>query len=176
MQAVGALVLVSAALLATAGVAKILRPAAAVTAMRAVRLPADPILVRILGLGELAVAVIVMATAARFFVAIMGIAYLSFAVFAIVSMRSGGGESCGCFGEASTPPGAVHVVVDLAAVAVAVAALSGAPPSLVEMAGDGLWRSLLLVAGTLIAVYLLVALLTALPQALRSATDFGSRR
>jgi uncharacterized membrane protein YphA (DoxX/SURF4 family) len=174
MQAVGVLVLVSASLLAVGGVAKVLRPLSAVLAMRAIGLPSGTLLVRLLGIAEIAVAVWVILTAAPIAAALMGVAYLAFAGFVAVAMRSADRRSCGCFGEASTPPGVAHIVVDLAAAMVSAAAVIGEVPSLSDMLSDGFFESALIVAGSALAVYLLIAVLTTLPQAMRAVADVAA--
>lgn len=177
MQALGSLVLVAAALLAIAGVAKTLRPQAASIALHAVRLPSSTTLVRLLGLGEVALAVTVAFTAHRALLAAMGAVYLSFAAFVVVSVRAGERASCGCFGEAATPPGPIHVIADGAIAAVALVAAVVAVPPLPDLLGGGAVRTMLVLGGVGLASYLMVALLTTLPQAMGAVTELsGGRR
>ncbi len=108
----------AALLVAAAGTAKLARPRPAVDALRAAGLPARPVLVRALGLGELAVAALAVAAGAAG-AAALAAAYLGFALYA----RHAGDRaaSCGCFGAAGAPLGALHVTVNLALAGVAAA-------------------------------------------------------
>ena len=55
-------------------------------------------------------------------------AYLGFAGFVVLAMSRGGAvSSCGCFGAPDTPPTLVHVLVTVAASAVALATAVGHP-------------------------------------------------
>jgi uncharacterized membrane protein YphA (DoxX/SURF4 family) len=174
MQAVGTLLVVAAALLAVAGTAKVLRPLPAVLAMGAVGLPSSPGLVRLLGLAEIAIGVVVVLTASPVAAALMAVAYLAFTWFVVASMRSEGGRSCGCFGETATPPGIGHIVVDLGAAAVSVAAVVVPAPSLGDLLDHGPVDTALVVGGSALAVYLLIAVLTTLPQAMRAVSEAAS--
>jgi len=175
MQAVGTLLVVAAALLAAAGAAKVARPRPAVLAMRSVGLPSGDPAVRLLGVAEITLGAVVILTASPLSAAAMGALYLAFAGFVVASMRSAERSSCGCFGESSTPPGILHIVVDLGAAVVAALAVFGEAPSLAELLDGGVLESVIVIGGCLLAVYLLVALLTTLPQTLSAVSDVAAR-
>ncbi len=109
----------AAALLAgVAGIVKLARPGAAITALRAAGLPARSPLVRALGIVELAIAALAV-TAGPAGAAGLAAAYLGFALYA--RHAAGRAASCGCFGAADAPLGGLHVTVNLALAAVAAA-------------------------------------------------------
>lgn len=117
----------AAAVLVSAAVAKLARPAASAAAFRSVRLPGHPVAVRALGLIELVIAGLVLGVGGRAAAALLVIAYTAFAVFS-ARHRDRPGASCGCFGETTAPLGRRHVVVDAGiALAVAPAIVVGAP-------------------------------------------------
>lgn len=120
-------------LLVVAGTAKLARPTEAVDALRQARLPASPLVVRLLAVGELAVAALVLAVGGVGPALALAGLHLGFAGF-IVRLRSevGAGASCGCFGGSEAPADRLHVVVNLAAAAVALAAATTGPASLPE--------------------------------------------
>ena len=78
--------------------------------------------------------------------------------------------SCGCFGREETPPHAIHVVLDLFLVAIAVA-IALVPPTapldaITEHPGTGVG----VVALIAVALFLLHATFVELPRALDAAT------
>jgi hypothetical protein len=155
--------------LVVAGVWKVHRPEPARSALRVLGVRVPPIVVRGLGAGEVvlgAAAVIAGGTAVAAAVA------AAYAAFAVVAWRLRDSDvGCGCFGAASsTPPGWLHVAVNVAAVVVgAIAALDGVPGHVGawgDLPGLGLAHALLVGVG----VAATLALLTVLPDA-RAAAD-----
>lgn len=120
--------LVTVALLLAGGALKVVRPAFTARAMREMGLPASPAAVRAGALVELAVAAGALVGGGRPFAALIAASYAGFAAFVAAALRRGAPlSSCGCFGADDTPPTAVHLVLNLAAAAVAGAvALTGA--------------------------------------------------
>jgi len=113
-----------AIVLGVGGVAKMGRPEGAVGALRALRLPATATMVRVLAGAELVVAVVVLVSGNRLTSLLMAISYFGFAGFVLLARRDVGTlSSCGCFGEADTPPTVTHLVFTLAAAMVAVVAV-----------------------------------------------------
>ena len=96
------------------------------------QLPSAQWLVRAGGIAEAVVAVAALATGWWFLALLVAASYLAFALFVIGALRAGKPlSSCGCFGKVDTPPTMVHVVIDLAAVAIAVGVAlvaAGIPP------------------------------------------------
>lgn len=128
--------LVTVALLATGGALKVRRPADTARALGIMGLPSSPALVRIGATVELAVAVAAAITGNRLLAAAVALSYLGFAASVWAALRRGAPlSSCGCFGSQDTSPTYVHVVLDLAAAAVAGAVALGPPAPAVAL-GD----------------------------------------
>ena len=119
----------------TAGLAKVAKPTAAGTALRALGLPGSRLVVRSIAVVELAVAAVVLAGAddGRAPAAALAALHLGFAaVAAALRARS---ATCGCFGDAAPVTG-IHVAANLLVAAVALgAAAAGDVPSLGAAAG-----------------------------------------
>lgn len=161
--------LVVAALIALAGGQKVLDPTMTVGALRAVRLPASPVLVRIgagleLGLG---VTAIVAGGAAMWW--LVALSYVAFAVFVTAALRHGTMiGSCGCFGREETPPHISHVVLNLCLAGLAVGVAVVAPGSVLDSltAHPGVGVAVVMVGA--ITLGLLYAAYVDLPRALGS--------
>ena len=156
-------------LLVVAGAYKLTRPAPTAGALAGVGWPSSLTLVRLLGAGEVVLGAAAVITAHRALAAIVAVAYASFALFVVSALLADVPvQSCGCFGETTTPPSIIHVLANLAFVAVAGAVAIGGLPTLADVLADQPWAGLpfqLLVAVTVQLVYVL---LTELPRALRS--------
>lgn len=169
MDALAGPVVVVAALLALAGVLKLVRPAPTAGALRAMRLPAALPLVRALGLGEVVLGVAAGITFAPPLLALLAAAYLAFAAFVTAALGANTPlQSCGCFGQTDTPPSAIHVGLNLAAAGTAFAAALSGTPSLDETVADQPWGAVPFVLLVGICVYLCVVIATVLPLTLRS--------
>ena len=125
-----------AALLVVSGAAKARRPMPAATALRAVgvRLPAGG--VRVLSCAEAAVGMAALLWGGRATAAMVAAAYALFVVFSVAAVARGGLRSCGCFGEADSPVGRLHVALTTAALAGAVAAIVLSPDGAVSALTD----------------------------------------
>ena len=159
--------LVAAALLALAGAQKAVDPTMTVGALRAMRLPSSPLLVRAASAAELALGVAAVAVGGAALWWLVAASYVAFSVFVVAAMRKGTMiGSCGCFGREDTPPHWTHVALNgaLAAVAIAVAVRSpGAPlDALADEPGEGAIVGALAV----VALYLLHAAYVELPRTL----------
>jgi hypothetical protein len=165
----GGLLGVVAGILAVGGLAKLRGPDATVPMLRALGLPASPMLARVLGLIEVAVGVAAFLAGGRVPAAAVAVLFAVFTV-AVLRLRAGGeAVSCGCFGRSSAPPTMVHVVVDVVAALVAVAAAVTDAPGFVSMRPDLPAAGIPQLGLTALAVWLGVALLTVLPEALVAA-------
>lgn len=110
-------VLALLALLALAGISKLLRPIPTVGALRLAGFPSSVLLVRCLGLTEVTVGVAGVITGSPVWALAAALLYGSFAFFVIYALnRRLPISSCGCFGATETPPSALHVIVNLTAV------------------------------------------------------------
>ena len=158
------------ALLAAAGVMKVLRPRYTAGALRISHLPANESLVRLLGVAELAVGIGAIVTGSPYWAMGVGVSYLGFAGFVVFALRSGAPiSSCGCFGSPDTPPSVGHVVLNTMAAVVAVAVAIRPVGPWVGLSGldIGTGAAFLLFSGA--TVYLLYAIVNVLPQ--RSSTQ-----
>jgi hypothetical protein len=137
--------------------------------LRAMRLPSALPLVRVLGLGEIALGIGAGVTFARPLLVLLAAAYLAFAVFVTAALGVNTPlQSCGCFGQTDTPPSAVHVGLNLAAAATALAAAVTGTPGLDATVSDQPWSAVPFVVLVGICVYLCVLVATVLPLALGS--------
>jgi hypothetical protein len=152
-------------LLALAGVMKVYRPAFTTGALRAAGIPANDILVRVLGAAEVGVGIGAVVAGGSGWAVALGLFYLAFTVFVVFALRSGAPiASCGCFGSADTPPSVAHLVVDIAATVVALVTALDPPGPWLGMTGAGAATVVpfLLFSGA--TVFLLYAVVNVLPQ------------
>ena len=169
MDALAGPVVVVSVLLAVAGGMKVAQPASTSGALRALRLPSSPSLVRALGLLELVVAIAAGVTFARPLLALLAAMYLGFAAFVAAALGSRTPlQSCGCFGRADTPPSIVHLGLNVAAAVVALAAAATGTPSLGDTLADQPWGGVPFLVLVAVSVHLCVTLLTVLPMTMRS--------
>lgn len=130
MDALSSIATVVAGLLVLAGAQKVIDPTTTVGALRALRLPASPRVVRLGSLAEVLLGIGAIVTGFPPLWTMVAASYLAFAVFVAAAMRNGSMiGSCGCFGREETPPHSSHVVLDvvLAGIAAAAAIRSTAP-------------------------------------------------
>jgi hypothetical protein len=167
MPALTGPLLAAAALLAVAGAQKVVDPAMTVGALRALRLPSAPLLVRAGAAAELVLGVVAITAGGAVPWGLVAASYLAFATFVVLALRRGTMVgSCGCFGREDTPPHPVHVALDLGLAAVAGAAAvlgTGAPVDAVA-ARPGI--GLVIVGLAAVALYVLHAAFVDLPRAL----------
>jgi len=161
--------LVTAALLAAGGASKVVKPATTARALGEMGLKIPPVTVRVGAAAELAVAAGALAGGGRVFAALVAASYLSFAGFVLAALRRGTPLStCGCFGVTDTPPTVTHVVVNLAAAAIAGAvavgsASAGGLSDIITMEGSLLSRATFVVL-TAVSAWFAYLALTALPK------------
>ena len=139
MEYVAAVYLMAAVLLGAAGASKAVTPEPASAALARLQLYHRPWAVRLLGLVELLVATsafilggIVPATA-------LAALYAGFAVVAAAMVRSGSDEPCGCFGRIEMPATRRHVIANILAVVVGLAAASWPVEAIDQLFDDQQW-------------------------------------
>jgi hypothetical protein len=161
----------AAGLLAVGGVLKALKPNDTANALRSLRLPGVPKLVRIGGGIEAVVGTSALVVGGVIPAVIITASYLAFTAFVVAAMRSGTPvSSCGCFGEVDTPPTTGHIVINLGAATVAaLSALTGRAPSLSTVISEQGWASVPLLAFVAIAGYLAFVMIAVLPRVLSVA-------
>jgi hypothetical protein len=162
--------LVAAALLGLAGAQKLVDPTMTVGALRALRLPASPLLVRVGSAVELAIGVgaIVVGGVALWWMA--AASYVAFAAFVVAALRKGTMiGSCGCFGREDTPPHVTHVALNVALAGVAVAVALTSPGAVVDVLGDDVGEGVAVIALAAVTLYALRAAYVELPRTLAAA-------
>ena len=168
--------LVTAGLLVVAGGLKVVDPETTVGALRTLGLPSAPLLVRAGAAAEAALGVAAIAVGGPVAWGLVAASYLAFGAFVTAAHRAGTMVgSCGCFGREETPPHPVHVVLDLAltATAVAVAAtVDGAP---VAGVADDPVAGAVVVALSALALHLAHAAFVELPRALAAGATAAPR-
>lgn len=157
--------LVAAVLLVVAGAPKIRQPASAVRALASLRLPASPLLVRVLGTAEVAIGVTAAVRGGRIAGILVAISYAAFSAFVVLALARGGVlASCGCFGTADTPPTRTHVAVTLSLAGVALAVALGPASSIADGAAATPLAGFPLLGMTAISVWFTYLLLAVLPR------------
>ncbi len=160
IEFLAALFLTACGLLVIAGIDKAARPDSAVRALRAMGLPATPMLVRVGGGVEVALGSAAMIVHGWAISAAVTVSYAVFTAFVLVAFRRRTPLStCGCFGIADTPPTLLHAAVTLLAAILAVTTILIRPTTLTGVLSNqpfyGVPMALLLVAVGYLAFQLL---------------------
>jgi hypothetical protein len=159
--------LVVALLLTLAGAQKLLDPTMTVGALRALRVPSSPWLVRIGSAAELAlgVAAIVVGGAALWWA--VAASYVAFGAFVLAALRKGTMiGSCGCFGREETPPHWSHVALNAGLAGLAALTAVRSPGSPLAGLGDAPATAAGVIALSAVSLYLLYAAFVELPRTL----------
>jgi hypothetical protein len=132
---------IATCLLALAGFAKAMQPAATAGALAALGLPHRRWLVRAGGSAEALVAFAALVTGDATLAILVAMSYAGFALFVAAALYRGTPlSSCGCFGKIDTPPSPMHVALDLLAAGAAIGFVAdgGAPiRDVLAMSTDG---------------------------------------
>ncbi len=150
--------------LAIAGAAKLRRPEPTVRALGTV---GSPILVRLLGLGELAVAIAALSMGAQHVGWLVAGVYLVFAGWSWIRRTS----SCGCFGS-DAEVGAVHIAANGASALVALVAVATSVPGLYQALAANWATAGSLLAGVLTGAAAIVLLLNRSRSPISPVTSF----
>lgn len=134
IDAAWAIAWIGAGLLLLAGVAKVRAPAAAADSLALAGLPDRPVLARLLGVGEVVLALAVLVTGHVLAAIALALAYAAFTGVSWWLLRTDQG-SCGCFGEVDAPLSRIHVVTNAAVAVAAAGAATAAVPLPDTMAG-----------------------------------------
>lgn len=158
----------AAALLGAAGLSKLARPASTMYALEAARIPGSRIIastaaIRVAGAAELGVAGYVLVWGGSSAAALLAICYLILTVVAGRMLRVSPGQDCGCFRGSSEPITRWHLLVDIAGLAVGIAATIWPQPSVIDEVTDQGPQGVLLVGLSLVLAWLGYLLMTALP-------------
>jgi hypothetical protein len=169
---------VVAGLLVLSGASKLHAPRAAGRALAAMSLPGAGPLVRVGGVCELALGAIAVLDPTPLLAALVAVTYLGFAVFVAGLLRTDQGRSsgCGCFGEEGSEVGAVHLILNLAAFAIAAAATLDPPAGVGSIVVHRPAIGIPLAIGAAGAIYAAYLAYTAFPPAWRAyAARAGAR-
>jgi hypothetical protein len=159
LEVLTALFLTCSGLLVYAGAVKLREPEPTGEALRLAGMPDSRHLVRALGTGEVALGSAAIVLGGAPVATLVGLVYLSFAVFAARQRASG--ADCGCLGQPA-PVTRLHVVVNVSAALTAAVAVVRPVPGIATTSGDLVTAGLLLVVLG-VAVALLRIALTTLP-------------
>ena len=164
--------LVVASLLAIAGAQKLVDPTMTVGALRALRLRASPLLVRVGSAGELALGVAAIAVGGAALWWAVALSYLAFGAFVVAALREGTMiGTCGCFGREETPPHRSHVALNVALSGVAGLVAVRSPESPLDALVEEPAVGVAVAALAVLALALLYAAYVELPRTLAAASD-----
>lgn len=167
MPALTAPALVAATLLALAGAQKLLDPTMTVGALRALRLPSSPLLVRAGSAAELALGVAAVTVGGAPLWWAVAVSYALFAAFVVAALRAGTMiGSCGCFGREETPPHGSHVVLNLALAALAGVTAVRSPAAPLDALIDHPAAAVVVLGLAAVSLLLLYAAFVELPRTL----------
>jgi hypothetical protein len=152
-------------LLVASGIAKLIRPAPAVAALRSAGLRGGRAGAAAVGLGEAGVGVVALWRPGQLAAGAVAAIYLAFAAFLVRLLRRGGASTCGCLGGREAPPTRLHVALDLVAAGVAAAVAAWPVPGLVTVVNRSPLAAVPLVVGLVAAGALLVVALVEVPRA-----------
>lgn len=168
--------LVAAALLALAGAQKLLDPTMAVGALRAMRIPSSPWLVRVGSAVELALGVAAITVGGAVLWAAVALSYVAFAAFVAAALRGGTMiGTCGCFGREETPPHWSHIVLNIGLAGVATATAVQSPAAPLDAVLDHPTEGTAAVLLTSLSLFLLHAAYVDLPRTLAAARPSATR-
>lgn len=132
-----------AGLLVYAGATKLIVPDAAMAALHRLHLPSGRIAARVLGLGEIAVAIGIVVVGGVVAAAISSLTYL--ALTGVSVHQRAAQVDCGCYGVRRYPIPKLHIAIDTALVVTSLGAIAVPPLPLGSVADDA--GLLALVAG-----------------------------
>lgn len=135
MTFAAALLGAAALLLVAAGAAKVSDPSRPAGALAALGWPSSPRLVRLGAAAETVLGAAALVMGGPVLALLVAASYLGFALFVMSALRAKSPiGTCGCFGQADTPPKPLHVTVDAVLAAGAVAAVATEAPPLLDAA------------------------------------------
>jgi len=156
-------------LLIVAGIGKLRAPQATRDAVRLTRVPVPAGTVRALGAAEVALGTFALIGPGVASCLLVAAVYGLFAGFVLVLLRSTSRPvGCGCFGDAESGAGWIHVVLNGAAFVVAILATASPPPHLDWLFGRSPVIGVSLAIGTAAATFAGYLAYTAFPGAWRS--------
>lgn len=138
----------AALLLVVAGATKVVDPSRLAGALATLGWPSSGVLVRAGALAETVLGLAALVVGGRPLALLVAASYLGFALFVMAALRAGTPlATCGCFGQADTPPSSGHVLVDALLAGAAVLAAATDAPALADASWLA-WPVALVVAAT----------------------------
>jgi hypothetical protein len=159
---------VACGLLVASGVAKLWRPAPAISALEAAHLRGGAVAARALGIVEIAVGALGLWRPSAPTAAAVAVLYLGFALFLVRLIRQGNASTCGCVGSREAPPSSLHVALDLIAVVVTLAVAVAPVAPLAATVDSSPFAGVPLIVGLVGAGALLAVAAAEVPRAWRS--------
>ena len=127
MEALAGPVAAAAVLLVAGGAPKAWAPGDTARALRGLRLPVTPLVVRVLGAAEVGSGFALLVSPGRVTAAVVAGWYAVFTAVVALALRSARPlATCGCFGRAETPPTVAHLLL-VAAASVTTGAFAARP-------------------------------------------------
>lgn len=164
MQTMAGPLYIASLLLVVAGAPKLARPDETARGLRSVGLPGSPLLVRLLAVGEISIGTHTLLFGGSLGALLVAVVYLGFAGFVGYALAKGGVvASCGCFGRDDTPPTWAHLILNLAAAAVALGAVAAPVTGIVDAVAEDPLAGLVLVAFVAIGTWFAYLILNVLP-------------
>jgi hypothetical protein len=162
---VGSLEAATAMLLACAGMAKIVAPAAASALLGRVWSHAStpPPVIRVAGASEVVIGSYTVVSGTRAAAIALAACYLAFAAITTRLLLTGQRAPCGCFGRTDADVGIAHLVVNLIGVAIAGAAAVRPPGALCGLLDAGALTGVVAAGQAVLLAYLGFLSVTALP-------------
>ena len=158
-------------LLLVSGVLKLVRPRATAQALLDAGLPGSRAVARGLGAGECAAAAFAAAAPARGGALALALVYFAFAGFVGSVLRTHPtAASCGCAGSKAVPPSLLHLGLDVVAAAAGLTYLAKHGPSVGVWFARYCWGSVPVLAGLVLAGWLVIVVVTEVPPAWRAWT------
>lgn len=164
--------MIAAAVLALAGVRKLMDPGSTQGALREMGLPWRGPVVPVMAVAEILSGSWALIDGSRASAAVLFLWYAAFTVFVLVALRRDTPlSSCGCIGRPDTPPTMAHVVVDVvfALVALGVAVDPYGPAE--QVLGDQPWSAIPFLLWFAVGVYVVYLVLAVLPITLGAAAS-----
>lgn len=166
----------AAGLLAVAGLAKIVSPAATRQALRTQGLPARAALVRWIGVAELLIGAAALLEL-RFGAALLALSYTGFTAFVVAALvRRRPLSSCGCFAEPDVPPTPLHVVVTAVLAGCSGAVATGSGAGLRDLLSESVPTGAAAAAGAALIGWLSYLVLAELPRLSSALVSHGPVR
>lgn len=171
---------IASGLLLVSGASKVLRPAGVLGALASLGARLPRWAGRGLGLMEMSVGAFALAAGGVLPAVLVGSMYFGFALVVVALLRRGNARTCGCFGEAASPPSRIHVAFDMGAAGasfahVALGGWGGVVSYTAETPGGTVVYALFIAIGIACSL----ALLTILPEVValtRDAAAVGHER